>query len=594
MKHHSLYLKYFSKQNMKRQLITLFICAILIPVVVIGGIIGYFASHRLTKNYQELTDSQARLVHSTIVSSSIYLHSIYQSVSDNDQIRQLLCEDGSTFDAKAVTADITDTFENTLSNTAMLTSIKLYLPDKLMENVQKNNYLVPLSEDLMNTYWYQKSQKISGNFWISDIRAGQNNVQYQELYYCCHIPFPSKQSSALLVMSISNDYLRNLIANDRYEIYVTVNDDPVFFSSDRSYAGKKFPKKLNAVTSLETANLYQSGDKIHILVADTNALPAVHKLCLIFLLVIAFALLISGIIIFLYAGYFSSRINTLRLAMYRVSNNDYEIVDTIRGDDELTATFHDMKVMVGKLKAAEAEIYQAQIREQQIINQQQQIVNQQQQMEFKLLASQINPHFLYNTLESIRMKAFSEGNREIANAIKLLSKSMRYVLSNTKTTSTTLDKELDYVSNYLAIQQMRFGSRIGYEIQISPAFSPVNYQILPILIQPLVENAIAHGLEDTGEDGHIIVRVRPSKDRTLLICHVFDNGVGMSRETMERVLAQMHTPSKHSTHGVGLYNIDNRIRLFYGEEYGLTIRSKEHWGTCVTVTIPLCNLSEEE
>lgn len=280
--------------------------------------------------------------------------------------------------------------------------------------------------------------------------------------------------------------------------------------------------------------------------------------------------------------------------MYRVSNNDYEIVDTIRGDDELTATFHDMKVMVGKLKSAEAEIYQAQIREQQIINQQQQIVNQQQQMEFKLLASQINPHFLYNTLESIRMKAFSEGNREIANAIKLLSKSMRYVLSNTKTTSTTLDKELDYVSNYLAIQQMRFGSRIGYEIQISPAFTPANYHILPILIQPLVENAIAHGLEDTGEDGHIIVRVRPSKDRTLLICHVFDNGIGMSHETMERVLAQMHTPSKHSTHGVGLYNIDNRIRLFYGEEYGLTIRSKEHWGTCVTVTIPLCNISEEE
>lgn len=170
-------------------------------------------------------------------------------------------------------------------------------------------------------------------------------------------------------------------------------------------------------------------------------------------------MLVSGSIVLLYATYFSGRINTLRLAMYKVSNNDYEIVDTIRGDDELTATFRDMKTMVKKLKNAEAEIYKAQIREQMI-------ENQQQQMELKLLANQINPHFLYNTLEAIRMKAFVEGNKEVATAIKLLSKSMRYVLSNTQTTSTTLEKELDYIATYMAIMKLRFGSRINYDLRI--------------------------------------------------------------------------------------------------------------------------------
>ncbi len=249
------------------------------------------------------------------------------------------------------------------------------------------------------------------------------------------------------------------------------------------------------------------------------------------------ALLISAVIISLYATYFSGRINTLRLAMSRVSNNNYDIVDTIRGDDELTATFRDMKVMVEKLKSAEAEIYQAQIR-------QQTIENQQQQMELKLLANQINPHFLYNTLESIRMKAFIEGNRDVATAIKLLSKSMRYVLSNTRTTSTTLEKELDYINTYMAIMKLRFSSRIDYDIYIEEGLAHSGHRILPLLLQPIIENAISHGLRDMEENGHIILKIRTSKDGALLHAHIFDNGAGMSKDTLKHVNAHLSTPRR--------------------------------------------------
>ncbi len=158
-------------------------------------------------------------------------------------------------------------------------------------------------------------------------------------------------------------------------------------------------------------------------------------------------------------------------------------------------------------------------------------------MEMKLLASQINPHFLYNTLETIRMKAFSQGNRDVANAIKLLGKSMRYVLSNTKTAATTLDKELDYIDTYLAIQKIRFGSRIDYSIRVSPKLEKAGnfYRILPLLIQPVVENAISHGIEDTGEDGNLILHLDPSPDMVRLIIKVFDNGCGMSPELETKV-----------------------------------------------------------
>lgn len=598
------YLKYFTKQNMKHQLITLFICAIMVPVLIIGGIISFFTYRQMTSDYRNLTQSQARLVRSTMVSASIYLHSIYETVVNDATLQDLLCEDEPDFDTKEVSASQGDQFANIVANTAMLTGLHLYVPQELMQNVEMNKYISTITEDLKSSLWYQKSTVISGNFWISDIRIGQNGVQYQELYYCCRIPLPQKQTYAMLVMSVSNDYIRNLISNTNYQIYLTVNDDPVFFSSNRSYAGQAFPldPKQEAFVShsgtfdlfgkktigaLEVSPLYQSEDTLYIFVADDNAFSTTHRLLGIFILIMLFAVLISAVIIFLYATYFSSRIHILQLAMYKVSKNDYEIVDTIQGDDELTATFHDMKIMITKLKAAEAEIYQSQIREQLI-------KNQQQQMELKLLANQINPHFLYNTLECIRMKAFSEGNPDVANSIKLLSKSMRYVLSNTRTTLTTLDKEIDYIYTYLTIQKMRFGSRINYQIQVDDSLDTTRYQILPILLQPIIENAIMHGLANANENGNIILRIRPSKDRTLLIAYIFDNGIGMSKEKLNEVRAHMLNPPQDSEHGIGLYNINNRIHLFYGESYGLFIRSKENFGTCITVTIPLYNITEED
>ena len=593
------HLKYFSKNNMKRQLIALFICAVMIPVISIGAIVGFSTYRRTVVHYEDLTSSQSRLIHSTIVSTSISLHSTYENVANSSKLQELLCTDNPDFDSMTATAEVADLFEKSLTNTAMLTTLRLYVPANLMDHIESNKYILPLTNETASSRWYQKAQEISGNFWISDIRTGQNDVNYWELHYCCRIPIPRKDTYSVLVMSVSNDYLRNLISNKNYQIYMNVNEEPVFLSSDRGYAGKAFPVDMKKektdsrtgtftlfenklIGSLATVNLYHSSDKLHIFVADTSALNTTRHLLMIFLLITLLALLISAVIIFLYASYFSNRINTLRLAMAKVSNNDYEIVDSIRGDDELTATFHDMKLMVEKLKNAEAKLYQSQIHKQMI-------ENQQQQMELKLLANQINPHFLYNTLEAIRMKAFVEGNKDVANAIKLLSKSMRYVLSNTKTASTTLEKELDYINTYMAIMKLRFASCINYNLRVDESITPSNYRILPLLLQPIIENAISHGLRDMEENGRIILKISPSKDRLRLNACIFDNGIGMSKEVLQNVTAQLETPVRNSEHGIGLYNTNNRIHLFYGQEYGITIKSKENFGTCVTVTLPLDN-----
>lgn len=121
-------LRYFSKNNMKHQLITLFICAVAIPVFSIGSILSILTYRNTISHYEDLADSQEKLIQSAIVSTSIYLHSIYQNVFNNMKLKELLCTDDSEFDSIKATSEIVGEFDSMLANTAMLTSLQLYAP----------------------------------------------------------------------------------------------------------------------------------------------------------------------------------------------------------------------------------------------------------------------------------------------------------------------------------------------------------------------------------------------------------------------------------------------------------------------------------
>ena len=274
----------------------------------------------------------------------------------------------------------------------------------------------------------------------------------------------------------------------------------------------------------------------------------------------------------------------LRKAMNQASHGNYDIIDSFTGSDELSDTFSDLKTMIGDIKAKESQIYQARIREQEI-------VNRQQQMEFKMLASQINPHFLYNTLETIRMKAFTSGDREVATAIKLLGKSMRYVLENTGTVSIPLKKELNYIHTYVSIQQLRFGDRVNFHEDIDPSLDPASYKILPLMIQPIIENAISHGLEGMESGGHILLKIR--ENGKFLIIRISDNGKGMTPEELDALRERIRTKDETRTRSIGLYNINQRLQLFYDPDCHLQIESIAGTKTTFTLNLPLDKIKEE-
>lgn len=207
--------------------------------------------------------------------------------------------------------------------------------------------------------------------------------------------------------------------------------------------------------------------------------------------------------------------------------------------------------------------------------------------EFDTLQSQINPHFLYNTLDIIVWMIENEKPDQAVKAVTALARFFRISLSRGKSIITVKD-ELEHVRNYLMIQHMRFKNRFSYTIETEDEV--LELASLKLMLQPLVENAIYHGMEFMDGDGEIFISAW--KEGEDLYLKVSDNGLGMTEEQVARLFSDTpHTGSSRGS-GIGVKNVNERIRLYFGSEYGLSIESEPDEGTVVTIHLPAVAYSE--
>lgn len=214
--------------------------------------------------------------------------------------------------------------------------------------------------------------------------------------------------------------------------------------------------------------------------------------------------------------------------------------------------------------------------------------------EFDTLQSQINPHFLYNTLDIIVWMIENERQAEAVKAVTALARFFRISLSKGKSIITVND-ELEHVKNYLMIQEMRYKNRFTY--RVTAGEEVLELASLKLILQPLVENSIYHGMEFMDGDGEISIRAYRCDDD--LYFEVKDNGLGMTEscvksllDTSQPVESQKDGTSKGS--GIGVRNVNNRIKLYFGEAYGLTIESEPDEGTTITIHLPAMPYSGAE
>jgi two-component system, sensor histidine kinase YesM len=220
------------------------------------------------------------------------------------------------------------------------------------------------------------------------------------------------------------------------------------------------------------------------------------------------------------------------------------------------------------------------------------------QAEYLALQNQINPHFLYNTLEAIRGDALASGMVSLAEIAEALATYFRYTISKMNRLAT-VEEELNNVKNYFRIQRYRYGDRM----QMTLSYDKENQELLTLRIpkltlQPIVENAVIHGLEKKVGQG--LIRLTAETTQSRLLLHVSDNGVGMDREALADLTDRLTQTrfdyidsAAEKEGGIALVNVNNRLRLLFGEQYGLNIYSEPNVGTDVEITLPLHHPIEE-
>lgn len=580
--------------KIKNQLYTVYLLGILIPVAIVGCYLILNTRSLLIKHHTAQINSDNIRVRSIILDVTTSVKNIADEIFSDDHLQEILSTTyNSKQEANAAIGNY-NKFKNIQSRYAEISNITIYT---MNDSIQDYANFKKITPEIQLTDWYIEASNTARYLWHTRIVTDSKGTNpSNELTFSYRIPVTQRGDYALLVINVSNNYLKSRINNNTFKTIITVNKDPIFYGNEKNlnetlalpinydqkyytYSGNANYDGEEALVELSTLIPIQTQDKLFIVTVDTEALKDTNQIILVCVGTLLFSIFVPLLIVIIYANHFSSRINTLRSEMHKVSSGDYNIIHGFTGNDELSEVYTDLTTMITSIKEMDKEIYEGKIS-------QQRLENHQQKMEFQMLSSQINPHFLYNTLETIRMKALSNQDREVATAVKLLGKYMRHNLESTGTT-ISLRTELEYIEIYLSIQKLRFGDKINFAISIEPGFSTSNYYILSLLIQPIVENSIIHGLEEVESNGMIHINITTDQDNDTVIIAVSDNGIGLTNEELDKLLTRIRSREKRSTSSIGLFNIYQRIQLCYGIDYGLTITSAPNEGTTVSIILPL-------
>ena len=278
--------------------------------------------------------------------------------------------------------------------------------------------------------------------------------------------------------------------------------------------------------------------------------------------------LLALVLALILAAYLTKPISLLNNRLHRIADNDFSYdpeIEKAGGElGQIGHTVNEMTMSIENLLQTTEQSYE-----------------QRRKIEIQLLQSQVNPHFLYNTLDSIRWMAVIQKSPGIESMTRSLSNLLKNIAKGTQD-KITLEEELTLLHDYVEIQSVRYMEAFTFYDTVPKEL--YRYRIIKLTLQPLVENAIFHGIEPTGENGTITVTGR-EEGGDLVLC-VTDDGAGIPPDVLPTLLSEERPRSHASLNGIGVCNVHKRLQMLYGEAYGLTIESEPGDGTCVTVRVP--------
>ena len=434
--------------------------------------------------------------------------------------------------------------------------------------------------------WYKNALESNGGIYVSPSHvqnAIENSYKWVITLSKPLVNYNTGKNEGVFFVDLNynaiSDLCNNNIGNDGYIFMMDEKGNMIYHPKQQLIYGELIEENIEEILSSEE-DFFISGDKLYTIsksnetgwitvgAVGTEELFKNSKQVQGMYLLVAGALLIGVILI---SGGISKQITKpivkLSKSMSMVEHGEFEKASVpVEVDNEVGMLSRSFNVMTEKIHT---------LMDQNVYEQE-----QKRKSEMKALLAQINPHFLYNTLDSIIWMSEAGKNDEVVLMTSALARLLRQSISNDKD-QVSISEEIQYVKSYLTIQKMRYKDKLEYSIDVSPEI--MNVKIIKFALQPLVENAIYHGLKYKDTKGNL--KVSGYKDGEVAILTVSDDGIGMDEQSLEHIFDG--TKKGRKSNGVGVPNVQKRLKLYYGEEYGITYKSRKGEGTMAIVMVPL-------
>lgn len=480
-----------------------------------------------------------------------------------------------------------------------ISSVVVYLnPDVIKERrLIDNRHFKLVTETNAQKEWYKRTIESNGqprwSYW-TNTQTGQISLRMSRILYDSMRQEVGVVSIALKPYVTGNyideqEYYSMLVFDEKDIVQTNVKlteqelSDMMRVITKKNFDGwLEFKGVRSVVSATKISQRYTPKDIYYLITIKPyrKLVSFASRTVIISLLPMMIGVTIMIVSIFLLSRWFNNRIDTLAMAMHSAAEGEAEVSTALIGDaqDEIHDLYEDLNHMIQEMKTLSENAANERI-------QKEQLYSRQKDVEFKMLATQINPHFLYNTLENLRMLGAMNHIKEIEEISTNLTKILRGSL-NVGQDLKTLKWEMDIIRCYITIQNFRFSDRITADVTYDEAIGE-KYMVIPFVVQPFVENAYVHALEDVEENGLISILVTIDEEKQMLCIEVSDNGCGMDEEKLLEMTRYINDFDNLDRTHIGVCNVNQRIKLRFGEQYGVDFKSRENEGTNVRIYMPL-------
>jgi len=547
-----------------------------------------YTQNTVLENSTEYTSQLIGQVNNDIDSYITYMENISSIVANNSDVRSYLFteqleEQGSLELRERITSifkTITDTRED-ITNIALLPLKREALVN---DGYSELNPFISVSD----LSWYQEAEAAQGQSVLSSSHV-QNAIEgsYDWVVTLSRSITRSGDSKAEGIFFVDlnykaiSDLCEKISLGNKGYIYILDKKGSIVYHPQQQliYSGMKSELISEVMETSESSFLTEDerlytiskSERTGWIVVGVSYLPELleeaQKAQAIYL-VIALALFAVALsLAFLLSDEITKPIKALEISMKEVEKGNFDNAALeVRDANEIGRLSRNFNLMTEEIK----KLMEQSAREEQA----------KRRSELKALQAQINPHFLYNTLDSIIWMAEWGKTQEVVNITASLAKLLRRSISNEQEL-VTIEEEVAYTKEYLTIQKMRYKDKLEYDIILEPEIC--QERVIKLILQPVVENAIYHGIKY--KEGKGLIQIRGYREGDCIILQVEDDGKGMDPETLAHIF-EKHTRDTKSN-GVGLNNVRERIQLYYGAEYGISFSSSLGEGTVATITLPV-------